>query len=235
MKKLISIFAVFFSLSTSYSYAQTTPPEPRSISVSGEAEEQAAPDQAVLSVSLISKNMDLTKAKQENDELVEKLVNIIHQYAIPKEKVSTSNVSIEPQYTYDNGKQHMDGYAVSRALRITIDKIDQSERILASIVDAKIDQVNGLEFQLADQESHMDQVRVKAYANAKAKAETLAKAAGAKLGAPLFILADDAMPPPMRPMPRMAMAAMKQEASVAPSLPGMINMHASVSVTFELD
>jgi uncharacterized protein YggE len=217
------------------SAAAQMPPPPRSIVVTGEASQDFVPDQAVLSIALVAKDKNLHTAKQHNDAMVEQLVAITQKLDIPKEKVSTSNVAIAPEYSYANNEQHFNDYVVSRSIRVTMTNLDMPEKLLSALVDAKIDQVNGLEYRLADPEAHGVALRDKAFANAKAKAEALAQAAGSKLGKALEISTDGGgMPRPPRPMPMMAAAA-RAEASVAPSLPGMIELRESVSVTFELE
>lgn len=231
MKTLLAIFSGIMLFSAFPALA-----EGRSISVSGTAKEDVVPDQAVLSVSLVNRDKVLAEAKKQNDALAEKLVAIIRKFDIPKEKVTTSGLYINPEYNYPDGKQQFVGYMVNRSLRITIDKIDNQEKILSALVDAKIDQVGGVEFQLSDPEAREGALRVKAFENAKAKAEALAKAAGSKLGAAITIATDGAvMPPPGMPRPMMMAAKASMESSVAPSLPGVITLQESVSVTFALE
>ncbi|MDE3059530.1 MAG: SIMPL domain-containing protein [Pseudomonadota bacterium] len=221
------------------SLAQMPPPPPmppRSVTVSGEAEAQLPPDQAVLSLSLVSRDKNLSAAKQHNDALAKRLADIAAQLSIPKEKVATSTVTVMPEYGYDNGEQHFNGYAVSRTLRITMDNLDLPERLLSAVVEAKIDQVNGLEYRLAHPEAAAQSLRMKAFEDARAQAEALAQAAGDKLGKALHISTrmEEEGPMPPRPMPMMAMRAAAAP-SVAPAMPGLIEVHESVTVTFALE
>lgn len=236
--KLLLAFAAGLAAmqSAGAAFAQIPPPPtPRMITVSGEAEGQVAPDRAILTVSLVNKNAELTAAKRANDEMVEKLVVITRNFKIPKEKIATSNLYISPEYRYDKGKQHFIGYVVSRTLRVTMDQLSIHERVLSAIVEAGVDQVNGVEFTLADEEAHAKDVRVKAVENARQRAEALASAAGTKLGRVMSIsTVGSVMQPPM-PVMGMAMRADMAESSVAPSLPGMITLHESVTVSFELE
>jgi uncharacterized protein YggE len=75
--------------------------------------------------------------------------------------------------------------------------------------------------------------------NAKAKAEALAVAAGVKLGKPFSIQASGGYMPPPMPMMRGAMMAMAdggmEKSSVAPSLPGMVEIRETVNVVFVLE
>jgi len=231
MKPILVLAALF---AASPAFAQMPTP-PRMITVSGEASEQVAPDRAILTVSLVSKNRELNVAKRENDQMVEKIVAIAREFKIAKEKIATSNVYISPEYNYINNKQQFIGYMVNRTLRITMDDISIHERVLSAIVDAKIDQVNGVEFALADPEKLAKNVRVKAVENARVKAQALAEAAGAKLGQVLNISTVDSGVMSPRPMMAMLKSTMATESSVAPSLPGMIDLRESVTVSFALE
>lgn len=208
----------------------------RMITVSGTAREEVAPDQAVLSGQLVSKAKQLAAAKAANDKLVERILAVAKEYEIPKEKISAANVYISPDYIYNNktNKQELVGYVVSRNLSITLDKMEIHERVLSSLVESGIDQVSGVNFQIANPEARADTLRVRAVQDAKARAELLAAAAGAKLGKVVSISMDGASPPPQVPMMQRAMMA-KAESSVAPSLPGMNMLQESVSVSFALE
>ncbi len=240
MKKILAL-TTLITLVSAASHAQMPPPPPhpmRMISVTGEAHESIVPDQAVLNISLVSRNISLQEAKQQNDKLADKIVAITKELEIPKNDVATSNLYVSPEYNYENGRQQLKGYAVNRSLRITMKKLGIHEVLLSKVVEAGVDQVGGVEFGLADPESHMLKVRAKAFENAKAKAELLAKTAGMTLGKPISISLGGAQPPVM-PMPMMAKASrgmdMAEEMSVAPSLPGMSTISETVSVTFELE
>lgn len=214
----------------------------RSISVQGQAQGEYEPDQAVISFSVVSHDKVLAEAKKANDQTLQKLVAVTQKYEIPKEKVVPSGVYISPEYNYNtntkNGRPQIVGYSVSRNMRITTKDLARQEELLSALIDVKIDQVNNVEFQLAEPEKFASQVRVKAFENAKARAAALAEAAGAKLGPALFITTNGGMNiPPHMPMPMMAMAerGMAKDASVAPSMPGAITMNETVDVTFALE
>lgn len=212
---------------------------PRLITVSGSAQEEVSPDQAVISGQLASRAKTLTEAKTTNDALVERALAVAKQFEIPTQDVAASNVYISPEYTYNNSskKQELVGYIVSRNLTITMKAMDNHERVLSALVENGIDQVNGVNFTIANPEARADQLRVKAVQNARARAQMLAVAAGAKLGKVMAISMDGAAQPPMPVMAQgmMAKSAMMAESSVAPSLPGMTSLEERVSVTFELE
>jgi uncharacterized protein YggE len=242
MKRIIVFTACL--LAASPALALPVPPPPPApvpmLTISGEAKETLAPDQAIITATLSSREQKLEVAKKNNDAQMERVLQITKEFGIPREKITPSNLNINPEYVYNNAtnRQEMVGYIVSRTLRITMDKLTIHERVLSALVDAKIDQVSGVEFAVANPEPVADKLRLKAFENARAKAQALAATAGMKLGKPISISVSGSYAPPMLPMPmaRMAMAADSAEKlSVAPSLPGMLELREEVNVVFALE
>ena len=243
MNKLLAVSVGFLCLTWLYpAFAEGEADHRRMISVSGEAHEEVAPDQASITVSLVSRSKDIATAKTENDKLADKIVVIAKDHKVSKDKISLSNLYIAPEYDYvqsgANNGQVLRGYVVSRTLRITIDEIGNEELLLSAIVAAKVDQVGGIEYKLADPEAQAMRVRVKAFENAKAKAMALTQAAGVKLGAPVSITTGEGMNEVRRPVPMLAMAKampVADAASSAPSTPGLVTIQENVQVVFGLE
>lgn len=210
---------------------------PRTISVSGEAHDEFAPDSAVVSLSLVNRDSALETAKSLNDQALERLLGVTSKFSITKEDVSTSSVYISPEYNYGRKeKPQLVGHQVSRSLRITLKDLSVQEKFLSALVAAKVDQVNGVEFQITDTEKPLAQLRVKAFELAKRKAEGLAEAAGVKIGQVIQISVDSNIMPVPQPMFAMAAnAEMARQDSVAPAVPGNVNLNSVVHVVFALE
>lgn len=224
------------AMTASPAFAQMPPPPP-SITVTGEASETVAPDQAVITASLVSRDKSLLVAKKNNDAQLEKVAQIAKEFSIAKDKIATSNVNISPEYAYvdDGQKQVLKGYVVSRTLRITMDKLAQHEQVLSALVDAKVDQVSGVQFTLADPDALSQKLRVRAVLDAKAKAAELAQAAGAKLGKPIAINATGVYTIPQPYDMEARRMAATAAAPTPPSFPGTLEMRMSVTAVFALE
>jgi hypothetical protein len=210
---------------------------PRSVTVSATGKAEATPDRAVLPVQVETRDKKLLTAKQKNDELAAKMLKVTETYKIPQAKLKTSGVHISPQYRWEQktNKQIFDGYLVSRSVQITVDELEQTEKLIASLTEAGIDQVQGVQFTIADPEGLESAARKDAIAKAAKQADELAVAAGAKRGKALNISLSGAvsMPPPM-PMRAMAMKADMAE-SAPPTLPGTLTVEQQVTVVYELE
>ena len=206
---------------------------PRTITVSGEAHGDFEPDMAMLNVTLTSRDADLAAAKKQNDQQVSRLLEVASKQKLPKEKVTTSNVYINPEYRYEKqGQRHLTGYMVSRNIRMEINDMAVQEKLLADLVQANISEVNGMDFQLSQPERHTGELRKQAFQQARDRAAQLAEAAGSRLGPPLQISVGGAEPPMPRPMMAMARMEAADAGSVAPTVPGAVRLQESVTVTF---
>ncbi len=234
------IIAALLSFTAQSAFAQMPPSHPmmeRVISVSGEAEEDIEPDQAILNVSLVSRNPSLETAKEANDALSKRVVAALRDFKIPENKIANSHFYINPEYRYENKKRTLTGYVVNRSLRITMDDISIHERVISKLVELKVEQIGGVQFTLKDREKHADAVRVKAFKNAKSRAMSIANAAGVKLGKPVNISVSGGYTPQPMPMMRggMEMMAAKTDTAGGPSLPGLISLHERLNVVFEME
>lgn len=206
---------------------------PRYITVSANADVDATPDQAELSFELVSENPDLNTAKTKNDQLVERMLTVAREFNIPREKVATSGVYVQPEYDYKpDAPRKLRGYRVSRSMQMTIQPLDVSEKVLTKLVSAGVDHVGGVQFTLANPDEVEAKAREKAIAKAKAKAESITASLGVKLGRVLSIQESGGYHK-QPPMPMLRAQAMSVDAS-PPALPGQVQISQSVTLTFEI-
>ena len=99
---------------------------------------------------------------------------------------------------------------------------------LDALVAAGANQINGVSFSIQNDAPLLEKARAQAIADARARAETYAKAAGVSLG-PILSISEGGGEAPPRPMYRMA--AMAAETRIAP---GEQSVTADVSVVWEI-
>lgn len=150
------------------------------ISVSGEGESSIAPDSMVISLSVSELGTTTEQAQIANNTKMEQVQNILKKYAVAEKNIKTENVSVYEEYDWtDNGRKPL-GYRATQSLTITLDEWDYTD-IWAKIIDAVATiggvQVNNTYFALQDKNEAMAAAREAAFADARAKADQLAKAA----------------------------------------------------------
>lgn len=123
------------------------------------------------------------------------------------------------------------GYAAFADIQVQVFDLD----ILGSVLDAAVrdgaNQMNGLRFEIADKAPHLVAARRAAVADARAKADVYADAAGTKLGSIILIAegGNASMPSPM-----MAEASFDSASRSVPIAAGELQISARVSIVWEL-
>jgi len=147
---------------------------------------------------------------------------------IEERDMQTSNLYLNPNWSgYDTGTPVISGYIASNMLTITVRDLDKLGAVLDSAVTDGANTLNGVTFGLADPAPVLDEARKEAVADARARAELLATAAGMKIGKIVSITESTVGDYPY-PMYDMAAAA------PVPVAGGELGLSASVTIQYEL-
>jgi uncharacterized protein YggE len=205
-----------------------------SVSVTGIGKTAVTPDRASFSAGVQTLAASVQAALQDNNARVTAIVAALRKLGLADKDIRTSQVSIYPQQDHQPGKQpRITGYQVSNTVSVVLDKPAEAGRFLQAAVDAGANTVSGLSFSVSEPARHRDQALQAAYADARAKAETLAKASGRGVGRALWISEGTDVSQPPRPFAYARAEKGLMQASV-PVEPGEEELTFSVSVTFEL-
>ena len=96
--------------------------------------------------------------------------------------IKTQNVSVQPSYSYENGKQTLRGYQASQQLRVTIRKTDQAGDVIAKATEAGANQIGGVSFEDEDMSVAQAAAEKDAIEKATSKAKDIAANLHVKLG-----------------------------------------------------
>lgn len=205
------------------------------VTVAGNGEVSAKPDRAHLSLGVESRNLELKKAEEAVNGVVRAYLKSARSLGAKDEHVSTSGVSISPEYVWEEGKgQRFTGYRVARQIDVRIVNLDKlGDFILRATADG-VTQVNPPSLESTKAADLSRQALAKAADDARAKAKVLAETLGAKLGGVQRISESGgyAPPQPMAMMSRMKDAE-SGNAQMGVSL-GEIRYSASISADFDL-
>jgi len=206
---------------------------PRTLSVSGNGEVKAAPDQAQLSTGVVTQGRNASDALKANARAMNAVFDTLKAAGIAEKSIQTSNFSVSPRYAEakPGGTQHIVGYDVSNTVTVLVDKLDKVGPTIDALVAAGSNQIDGPTFSIADPDPLLAKAREAAVKDAMARAETLARAAGVSLG-PITSISESGGYSPPQPMYRMAMSA--SAAVPTPVAAGEQSVSASVSITWEI-
>jgi hypothetical protein len=166
-------------------------PAANTITVSGHGESMGVPDIATFSFSVVSEKSTVTAAQNDATAKANATTEYLKSVGIAEKDIQTSNYSINPQYDYileactggycPGGKQVLRGYQVRQTTTVKVRDTAKAGDLLAGVGGKGATEVSGLNFTFDDPEAVQDEARDKAIADAKEKAETLAKQLGVSI------------------------------------------------------
>jgi len=207
-------------------------PEPRTLSMAGHGEVQAVPDQVRVTAGVTSTAPTAAAALAANSSHMTTVFAALEKMGVPARNIQTANFSVSPQYTNGapNQAPRLTGYQVSNDVSVRLDDTAKLGSALDALVTAGANQMNGISFSIKDPTPLLGQARADAVADAKARAETYARAAGVTLGPILSISEGSAdLPRPLRMAAPMAFSA-----KAVPVAAGEESVGADVSITWEI-
>ena len=155
----------------------------------------------------------------------------LKKIGVADKDMQTANFSVSPQMANtSNQPPHVTGYQVSNQVQLRLDDVAKLGPALDALVTAGANQMNGIDFAIKDSAPLLAQARADAVNDARAKAETYAKAAGVSLG-PILSISENGSQGP-RPV-YMAMP-MVRSAKAVPVAAGEESITAEVSIVWEI-
>lgn len=204
----------------------------RRMTVTGRGEATAVPDIATMSIGVETEAKTPSQALSENATRMNAVMVKLKDAGIAEKDLQTSQLGIWPIYpdrSSSTAKRKVISYRASNQLSVTLRAIDRVGEILDQAVADGANTVNGPSFSVAEPEPFYQSARDAAVADAMAKAERYAKAAGVSLGEVISISEAGGGPVFARQMRAEAMAAS------TPVAAGENTFSASVTMVFAID
>jgi uncharacterized protein YggE len=232
--KTISIAALVAVLVGAVALAVTRPgaahgsaaPGDRTVTVSGTATAHGAPDTALFSFGVDTEGATAKATLAANAAEMRRVIVALVRTGVARADIQTQNVSVYPDRT-DSGE--VEGYSVSGSVTAKVRRLARAGAAVDAAVAAGANETSGPQFDRSSRSELTRRALQDAFADARAKAETLAKEAGASLGQVRRI--DEAAQAP-QPVPMGGYAAALAEKT--PIEPGTQELQANVTVTFTL-
>lgn len=204
----------------------------RKITVSGQGSVASRPDMATLTMGVTEEAKEARDAMRLTSESVAKILARLDELGIAKADVQTRRLTLNPVWS---GRRTSDetpritGFVASNSISVRIRDLPKLGEVLDQILSEGANDFSGLQFGLEDPDPVVNAAREAAVADARAKAELYARAAGVTLGDVISIAEQGG-----RPQPVMMEMANARDAAV-PIAEGEVTVTASVSMVFEID
>jgi uncharacterized protein YggE len=229
MRRMSTLFPAAFAAALIMAMPALAEENAAFISVIGTGTVEAPPDIATLMIGVTAEGATAAEALAKNSAAVDAVITRLTATGIESRDLQTSNLSLNPNWTgYDGGQPSISGYVAYNTLTVRVRRLDSLGAVLDAAVTVGANTLNGLTFGLADPAPVLDEARKAAVADARARAELLAEAAGMTLGR-LTAIRDAAAS--VDPVP---MFRAEVEATPLPVEGGALGLSASVTLEYEL-
>lgn len=215
--------------------------DPAYLTVAGQGEVSATPDQVIINAGVTSSAKTAREALAQNSQTMTSVFAALKKQGVAERAIRTANFNLSPQYApaaqgmmaFPNDRPII-GYRVSNNVTVRLDDVSHAGTVLDALVAAGANQANGLSYVFKNDEGLLTNAREAAVKSAFDHARTYAAAAGVTLG-PLHAISDTNngfMPgyPPVTAAARFAPA-------LAPPPPigvGEQTLRATVTVSWEI-
>ena len=203
------------------------------LDVSATGEVTWVPDVAIVSAGVVTRASSASDAIAQNAARMERVRAALRRAGIADRDIQTTNVSLNPDYRYEqNQPPILTGYQASNTVTVRFRDIRNTGRILDALVAEGANQINGPTLTIDKPEAALDEARVKAIANGRARAELYARALGMRVVRLIAVSEGGgfSVPPPMP-----YAVAMAERSDAATKIdPGEQKLSVGVAMSFEL-
>jgi hypothetical protein len=165
--------------------AAATESRPRTLSMSGTGEGTAVPDQMSFDLAVTLLRPDLETALDDASGKMNRVLAALAGLGIERGDVQTTGLSMYPVYDYHSyAPPTLRGYRVSQRASVLVRELRSGGRAVSTAVSTGGNEVrvSDIRLRVGDVDAVLAKARDKAVADARAKAEQYARAAGLELG-----------------------------------------------------
>ena len=199
------------------------------ISVDGSGEYTVAPDKAVISLSVKTKDKTVELTRAANAAQSAKLSASLSRLGI-------YNKDIQSHYTlypvYDKGK--VVGYSADNSFEVTVTDIDKLGTVVDTALSNGATGVSGFSYGLKDEAAARNEALSRAVGDARSKADTIARALGVNIIGIRTVTEGTSMSPGFRMESARIMSMAQNDSASTPVSPGMVSFNAGVHIEYQI-
>lgn len=245
---LLAVFLLVETIANAQNLGRLMTPPVATINVNGTGKSTAVPTIATITFTVMESAPTVEAAQTAATAKANAAIAALGKEGIEDKDIQASSYNVSPQYSYPrpcpvgsacpdyivNGTQKVTGYEVNETITVKVRDTNKAGAVLQDLGTLGVQNIYGPEFTVDDDESVKDEARTKAIADARARAETLAKELGVHLGAVVNYSENGNYPYPMMAYGKGG-GVMAEDAATPPQLPvGQNETTVNVSITYEI-
>ena len=151
------------------------------IAAQGTAEVRATPDRAVVRSGVQFDAPEAQAAQGRVSEAMQQVIQDLRRLDISENCIATERLDLSPVYE-QKGRTRLAGYHASNVVRVELDDLARLGPVIDAAVGAGANNVEGIQFTVANEAPFRSQALRQASEEARAKAQAIAEALGVHLG-----------------------------------------------------
>lgn len=209
------------------------------ITVSGEGEVEAMPDEAEIYVRIVNEGTTADAVQAENKEMTNNAIRALKAKGVSSDDIETSSYYLSPRYNWDEKRgSYITGYEATHVIRVTTDDIENTGELVDAAVAGGANSIQDIQFKLSDaaEKEFNSEALESAAARAKDKAETMADALSVRIVRLSSVSESSVSYLPYRYNYAMKDMAVPESAGSAPTpiSPEKVTVTASVTLVYEI-
>lgn len=238
-KSFIITLTVFCSCSTLLVNANEAAQCPPFLSVKGFATVSKPADELMLNIGVVTQDKTAENALRENSSKMTGVIKALQQTGLREGEYKTGRFNIRPIYSQrpknalPDWSPSIESYEVTNALAIKTEKIDLAGELIDAATKSGANSADSIRFGLRDPYKYRSEVIEAAAKTAMQEAKILSDAAGISLLRIKYLSLDDSQL--VAPMARGQLYTKSMGMESAPIEAGEIEIHASVTLHYEIE
>ena len=162
---------------------QPLPLAQATVMVSGEGEAVGIPDIATITFSVIEQADAVADVTAAANVTMENVVTVLKGAGIADADIQTTGYNLYPRYDYTKvSRGEIIGYQLPQSVTVKVRQLDTIGEVIDAVTTTGINDVSSPIFEIDEPDQVKTEARAEAFEKAKAKAASLAEAAGVRLG-----------------------------------------------------
>ena len=204
------------------------------LSVSGNGMVQSAPDQAAVTMGLVTRAETAGDAQQENAIKATAIRNALIEIGIEEKDIKTDEYSFKPEYSRERNERNIIvGYTASNTIRVHVRNVALASDVIDAALSNGANTVYSLDFSIRDTDALRKKALENAVKDARSKADAIAHALGKSIVGVHHVSENTGMFQP-RQSNTMMMKSMDAVPESTPIDAGTLSLTADVHIDFIL-
>ncbi len=242
---ILSLFLLVLTLNAVQDFGRSNIPYTNTITVTGTGKAAAVPNIAHISFAVTETGATVADAQALATKKANAALEFIKKQDIDDKDVQASGYNVYPKYDSQPvmyapergtvSAPKIIGYEVTESIQVKVRNTEKAGAVLQGLGSLNVQNISGPNFMVDDDSAVQAEARGKAIADAREKAEVLARQLGVRLGKVIAFSEGGGGYPMMYSSYAKGGATMDAAVAPVPQLPvGENETNASVSVTYEI-